>query len=389
MAVLCYLFRCSDVEVRGAYNLFHEKCSTDLASHKASTSITDTLLVDLLAVYFEPDGHDMLQSLRATFPGPLDLSHLEDNCSQHLKLDAEKHLDKPSQPFTIYDGTTCVEFHKLLLAILTGYGKNLCELNSATNDHGRAVYSVSIFYFALLLQALTQSRAFRLHLAILNLGEHLRVPVVEHILEYQSFAAKHGLICHDVGKKRPKVKGKAQTESGGNREGETEDRRDETDQATAPDDENEDIEVDLATLYRRRIRKHVTHFGALQILESYCERRPALLPDFQVPVIAVRLQPCTLTWQGIDERFKELSLNEDARKIIAKAVQCADSIPTAVQIRKTFRTLLAGNTATPCTRLHCESVLGSLLKFQMEELQKAIPDDQLRDLILVRGSLVW
>ena len=90
----------------------------------------------------------------------------------------------------IYDQTTCVEFHKLLIATLIAYAKK----------HGgdiRAVYICS-----LLLWELTKSKAFQHHMSVLANAELLQLPRIDNLEVYLSFARDQSIPWDD---KRGKV----------------------------------------------------------------------------------------------------------------------------------------------------------------------------------------
>jgi len=134
------------------HQISHAQVTLAFAKHYNSCSDTvsnDGLLLDWMGTFF--DNEQAVGSLISSYPGvqspfsALDVKYLR----------APRRSERFQRGFTIYDETTCFEFHKLLIAALVGYAKGLKKLNTTpqADPVARAAQIMPIYFFASLLWA--------------------------------------------------------------------------------------------------------------------------------------------------------------------------------------------------------------------------------------------
>jgi hypothetical protein len=270
--------------------------------------------------------------------------------------------------FTIYDNGTCIEFHKLLITTLLGYASNL-----HVQRHNQGEMHGEVFNYLYLLWAITESRAFRLHMNILARADKLTLPKYELFdNEYVSFAEDHGLswVLEREGAKGNE-KGKGWNRNGkGKREGEGGEQAEqgqgqealatmakenmaEAEENEDPNDEDADLKAityqgaiqshqstkrqnlgaanwgameshgqiikrqNLGAAYRRYVTIHVAAFGAVLILRRYCAVRSqdpeTMNTAFQAPCIAVqKSEGLGVSWSGITRLLQRLAVQNSS-----------------------------------------------------------------------------
>ena len=116
--------------------------------------------------------------------------------SESLQLTKLRAALRDSDPpvKTAYNAETCVEFHYLLVATLTGYGQALrrfSEANASGNSGNPKLQESArlLWRFAYLLWRIAYSRILRYHLAALEAGDAIYVPLntislKKHYLKY-------------------------------------------------------------------------------------------------------------------------------------------------------------------------------------------------------------
>ena len=172
-----HLFSIDDEDILETY-----RSRAPLPSH---TNRSDRLLVLMLKAI----SRDEVRHIAQHYPssgGPITLDNLE----------REWHKQDGETEHTIYKEDTCVEFHKLLVAVLMSYATALTNLNDGCSVADRRKWLPLVHNFACLLWQVIGSRAFRLHLDILS--ELLQIPCYRTVSAYQTFAASHRLHFTDV-----------------------------------------------------------------------------------------------------------------------------------------------------------------------------------------------
>jgi hypothetical protein len=172
------------------------------------------------------------------------LEHLEHEWKQKAAAQAES-------AYTIYNQATCVEFHRLLIAVLMGYVKALAMLKDCSSAKDCRVWSPLVHSFARLLWQVVGSRAFHLHLEVI--ADLLTIPSYRSVYTYETFAISQGLHFADL----PSMSGQDEQipvqEDGAN-------------EFLASLQAGTGLQVE----YGRIISSHIVYFGAISILIQYC-----------------------------------------------------------------------------------------------------------------------
>ena len=431
LGVIYQLYKISDGEVVQAYQ--RHWSTRDEAEAEARS---DGLLVKYLADFFSPES-GIYENILRSYPGRLANLH---GLKQKLWI-AQSITEMQSPKLTIYDESSCTDFHKFLVAILIAYAKSLHTLYSkGKKKEPSVVDSLNDFHrYAVLLYIVTESRAFRLHIGVLAHSRHLSLPQYHNINEYQSFGAAQelGWITGNgsgaMGKTaKAERKGKGNERGNeeekkkwqGNNEGgrEEEARRmnpaalSEVQDAEAEDAEAEDAAVssvgivkqmtadDLGTAYRKYIGIQVAHFGAATMLKRYSRHLSRTDPasTFEAPFITVKRLQGKISWSRVTQLLKDLAVDENTSGEIEDSERrwrqyekviwdIATLAPSAAS--KLFRKLIDGSggscddaDAEVMGAVHCELALAIILKFGKMLPTTDILTDHLRELLAVRNS---
>ncbi|KAM6490946.1 hypothetical protein JOM56_010248 [Amanita muscaria] len=268
---------------------------------------------------------------------------------------------------TGYTADSYVEFHQLLLAILFGYEKALNNLKSheagSSSIVGAATEVWNLTHF---LWRIACSRMLRYHLAVLKFGKLLVIP---------TFSAKS--IYH------------RQTVTHQNNPG-TDTSTEEDPVAVAVDEEPDEGDIanlnmgeenpDVALVFLRWFRLHVTQFIALNNISAFCARSASRF-TLNISLLAVRSPPqSNISWE---EAIQELaSLHPPGVNGTFNAKASIDFIKKKVNIRSIGREPFKSlpQFSKPCFALpgtvHCEAALASLSKYSEQAAAGAHEDRQ-------------
>jgi hypothetical protein len=344
IGVLYHLHAVPDEHVQLAFDQYHVK---DLVL-PAETPTS----VNILGRYLSPE---VIPFIIDNYPGGRESMSLS---TLSAKLSARE--------VNIYDGTTCVEFHKLLIATLIGYAKSLRIVDPQT----KAVHAVTAVYgYALLLWELTKSGAFRHHMALLADAKLLNLPRYDDLGAYLSFAGEYGVPWDDKTDKASKIaeaeakatamrkviaatrramskiglgwpkrngRGNGEGEGEGEKEGEelpeaTPTPTNAIDDADTEEGNAEKIESqaiasqvmeshgqqtkakNLEVAYRRYVGMHVSYFGAASILSQFSEYLAAQElgeAPFAARIINTEQRRGQVSLHGIIELLKRLAAEQ-------------------------------------------------------------------------------
>lgn len=286
------------------------------------------------------------------------------------------------------------------------------------------------------MYVLTESQAFRLHLDTLAKAKHLHLPDINKLHAYKAFTQAHQLPFVED-RKKPKSEQttwtrtctaaqalkaagihvgenqkaefvKIVTEDKDHRKvesGEAENEDNEISRARSGEAETEDDEIgeaelqvepqeDLATVFRRRIGMHVTHFGATMLVVNFCTRRADRSTTFEVPLmvphVANERPGRHITWEGIGNVLRQLCMDPQLMKKAIELIEFAvEHLPVSEPLVSTFRKLLwQHNKVAVHGKKHCEVVLATILKYR-EAMFRGWADDKLFGLIQVCSFLMY
>jgi hypothetical protein len=126
-------------------------------------------MVDVLGRYLPPDDVSLVIDNYPGGPGAMSLSTLLAGLLEH--------------DVKIYDQTTCVKFHKLLIATLIGYMRSFIP-----DPRSKVVHIWAVYNYSLLLWELTKSKAFQHYMSVLANAKLLQLPRIDNLQAYLSFA---------------------------------------------------------------------------------------------------------------------------------------------------------------------------------------------------------
>jgi hypothetical protein len=118
--------------------------------------------------------------------GPCGRSELRSDLTNLLATFAKSEIaDATPQPHSLmYNATTCVEFHRLLLAALLAYGKALCELQAGS---GKPSICKRIWYSGGLIRELSSSLMLRQHLRACQSLLGIPINDIAHVEKYNEY----------------------------------------------------------------------------------------------------------------------------------------------------------------------------------------------------------
>jgi hypothetical protein len=222
-------------------------------------------------------------------------------------------------PFTVYNQATCGEFNKFLVATLIGNAQVLKRWGDAKTLADRVRAATSVFRLSSILWSVMDSRAFRLHLAVLGRDHRLVMPNYHWKDHYKTFATQNSMIYHDL------VAGVKEGGAGENNGG--------------SDENNGDVDVDLEfetspevldqhgmdAAYRRSLSLCVAHIGGIWILEKYCQdvASKVLPPEvhFQAPLFAVQRPVATISHGDLLAAIREYLPDPEDTSIIEDIIR--------------------------------------------------------------------
>jgi hypothetical protein len=317
-------------------------------------------------------------------------------------LECANTVPKSNSP--TYNKETCVEFHKLLIAVLCGYGSSLVRYHEKTKqitsptEESYAMLA-TVWRYTSLFWKIASSRMFAYHLQLLGQlsGEGMLLGMPNRYSKnvYQRFA-KFGLL-EEVervdGEKAKDGDLDLQAEGAeGEIEGEVEadeDMRDELktlveDTPGAPDDAKRCFEV-----YKRWMRINTSHYSALRVLALGKQQDPRV----NISLVAVD-QPTIgsdkVDWRPTIRRLSAVpaSTNPDSSPYDDEAVINAEAVIDVLQQKIDDRNSInriwhSFGKTTPKPRkelgdpgyvrlrgsVHCEAALASLAKYANQALQ--------------------
>src|ERR1700733_6173878 len=388
--MLYHLYEISHEQVKLAFIEHHASCSN------AFSKLNDGLLLDEMDAFFYDD-ETMIQFLMSSYPSLLPRFTALEVKYLRARLRKEKQL---KEGMTLYDGTTCFEFHQLLIAAFVAIAKKLSQLNKTpqTEPVVRATLFTSIFCFASFIWGLTESRAIQVHLAILEKAQLLHLPDVCDFSKFEGFTRDCGYNCFLSTRK---LSGRRFVNAGGetltaNAEtlADPETLRTAVDaqiQTEAAEAENESTPAekdDLGTTYQRQLASVMTHFGASSILGRYSQSRKGSPRLFDVMVIQVQKPKGQLCKDGYDTMMKNIFPDTDERDRATTAIfdiskqMMKSPISASVCIGGDLQYILnSPHKIAYGATAHCEILLTTFLKYR--EIFKDDFDNNLRLLIEV------
>lgn len=424
LGVLYHLCQVPEHDVLVAFDKYWVDCDTAEPGFR-----TDRVLLQQLRGYFSANFN---ADIIAHHPRKLQNFH-----SLQAKFFLTEHsATMNEEKFSIYDQSTCVGFHNLLIATLIGYARSLQNMGP---DNIGIVYA-----FAALLWQIKESRAFRLHIAILSRAEHLPLPTYADLHKYLSFGlahafswinwkAKENLEALGMGKGKGKGMGKrngdgmeqgasmmdvegddAETEDAETEDTETEDAEAEdaedvesaaiASQATVTDSHEQLIKGrNLGTAIRRYIGVQVSHFGAASLLRTYARHLSKVDPtgpEFRAPLIAINHIGGEVSWSGITQMVKGLVVEQNPDATVKDIQEQQAELERVIRVvakagtssvHKLFRKLIDGGppqTVKVSGAVHCEVALAAMLKFG-KMLPKGTLTDSLHAQLAVRIFLIY
>jgi len=275
------------------------------------------------------------------------LTHLVSGCKR-IVADSQE----PPQS-NLYNESTCVEFHQLLVATLLAYGKALNELYDSRQKKapvaGLVPLAQRIWYCASMLWRLAYSGILNHHLEVLDTNEWLRVPMYrqQHITNYQQFT----VFSH----------------------------QDETSHSAMEevDDEDEEFEcmtessaiVNIAKTFRTWLHLLVSHWEALSVLSHNAAR-----PNSSIRITFLAMQSHTGSYNVTEWELTIKRLVQDCCPLLTNS----EPIDAATVIKYLWSQIATALQAQHCHSifhrfrnsnlswrgiLHCDAALVSLVEF--------------------------
>lgn len=286
IGLLCLLYTIGSDAILAAYNDRNAQIP-----FVADSSRSDRSLVLMLGEI----SPDELRHLARNSPSPVNLDNLK----------REKQKANETEVYSIYNEDTCVEFHHLLVAVLMSCAMALTNLKEydGCSVADRRKWLPLVHNFTCLLWNIVESRAFRIHLQVIN--DLLLIPSAESqsISTYAIFAKLHGLHFIDV---TGIVDTSAVREEPGYLAVEPEqDFEDENEQIP---DVSHGLAHSRAQLHldcRRRIKSLLTHCIGIYTISQYCA---TLAKTTSCPILfnsnVIAVPPpaqAKVSWSGIEE----------------------------------------------------------------------------------------
>ena len=357
------LGRLSEHTVQQLYRVF--AANTDPLSKRKDSALysvlTDTLVQEVMGEYLEKDQ---------------DAQRPKDSLLPNLRKALQASNQASNSPNnTAYNADTCVEFHQLLVATLTGYGKALRLISEAyqkDDQEGLLNCAHRLWRFTHLLWRIAYSRMLRYHLSALDAGDVLVTPLNAVVWrgQYFDYARNAGMVVK-------LERGGRKQDPDENNEGQEDDDEDLEDEENRYKKRPEEEVKCTSYEFHRWIRLQVIHFQALEILTSF--RTPSQLKHtlgIDISLLAVKPSPAppehwktTLRKLARDpqatptENVTPTVIDFDAVETLLER-RIRDPIPPGQEGR--FTTILEAFRSQKFRfsfSVHCEAALAALTKF--------------------------
>ena len=269
--------------------------------------------------------------------------------------------DAPEQHGYMYGPTTCIEFHRLLLATLLAFGNALSALNdtprTSGNDWGKKCQRV--WFCGSLLREIASSLMLRQHLQTCQTWLSTPINKNEDLKRYRDYTG-----FPSVGCRNPNADNPAHGED---------------------DDMSPDGSESLSQVFLKWIRLQVSHWLALGIVSrafgsppnSQAEAFPEILP---VSLLAVRYPKLPLPLEAWEITVDTVVGNipgqlynaEDVKNLILSHIK---SLPKDKhQLFTKWKPAIHGHKIRFECTIHCEVALASLAKYALQ-----LPFEQIKD----------